>query len=234
MTQSKVILKTENLHKSFPMGKSSLHVLKGLDLQVQQGEIVAIIGPSGVGKSTLLHILGALDNPTEGRVEIDGQDIEQFDELQLADFRNSRAGFIFQFHHLLPELTALENVMLPGLIARRDKNEVADAAFKLLTEVEVQDRAEHRPSELSGGEQQRIAVARALINNPQLILADEPSGNLDLRSSTSLHELMWNLSRKYQRTLIIVTHNTELANSADRIIELYDGKVKNNIKTDQK
>ncbi len=212
------------------MGKAFLHVLKGIDLEVYSGEIVAVMGPSGVGKSTLLHLLGALDRPSAGRVEIDGKDVFALDENALADFRNNYAGFVFQFHHLLPELTALENVVLPSLIANRNKKEYTEKGAQLLAEVGIADRAQHRPGELSGGEQQRVAVARALINEPQLLLADEPSGNLDLSSSESLHELMWSLSRKFHRTLIIVTHNLELAKQADRIIELYDGRIKNNKK----
>jgi lipoprotein-releasing system ATP-binding protein len=196
---------------------------------VYEGEIVAIVGPSGAGKSTLLHILGALDRPSEGRVLIDGQDVFALDDRRLAEFRNKRAGFVFQFHHLLPELTALENVILPGLIAGHARRELEDVGMTLLAEVGLENRAGHRPPELSGGEQQRVAVARALINKPQLVLADEPSGNLDLQSSRALNALMWELSRKHNRTLIIVTHNLELARQADRVIELYDGRIKNNV-----
>lgn len=229
MAQRKAILITSNLHKSYPMGRGSLHVLKGIDLEVYEGEIVAVVGPSGVGKSTLLHILGALDRPSQGRVLIDGHDVFSLDDRRLAEFRNKRAGFVFQFHHLLPELTALENVILPGLIAGHSRRELEDVGLTLLAEVGLEKRAGHRPSELSGGEQQRVAVARALINKPQLILADEPSGNLDLQSSRALNALMWQLSRKHNRTLIIVTHNLELARQADRVIELYDGRIKNNV-----
>ncbi|MGQ9561087.1 MAG: ABC transporter ATP-binding protein [Candidatus Oleimicrobiaceae bacterium] len=229
MAQRTAILITSNLHKSYPMGRGSLHVLKGIDLEVYEGEIVAVVGPSGVGKSTLLHILGALDRPSQGRVLIDGHDVFSLDDRRLAEFRNKRAGFVFQFHHLLPELTALENVILPGLIAGQSRRELEDVGLTLLAEVGLEKRAGHRPSELSGGEQQRVAVARALINKPQLILADEPSGNLDLQSSRALNALMWQLSRKHNRTLIIVTHNLELARQADRVIELYDGRIKNNV-----
>ncbi|MDZ7337184.1 MAG: ABC transporter ATP-binding protein [candidate division KSB1 bacterium] len=228
MAQQKPVLVASNLHKSYPMGRGSLHVLKGIDLEVMEGEIVAVVGPSGVGKSTLLHILGALDRPSEGRVFIDGQDVFALDDRALAEFRNRRAGFVFQFHHLLPELTALENVILPGMIAGYPRRELEDVGMTLLAEVGLENRAGHRPSELSGGEQQRVAVARALINRPQLVLADEPSGNLDLQSSRALNALMWELSRKHNRTLIIVTHNLELARQADRVVELYDGRIKNN------
>ncbi|MDZ7260555.1 MAG: ABC transporter ATP-binding protein [candidate division KSB1 bacterium] len=227
MTQNHKVLSTFDLQKSYPMGQFLLPVLKGIDLEVSEGEIVAIIGPSGVGKSTLLHILGALDRPTGGRVEIDGVDVFSYDDKQLANFRNKTVGFVFQFHHLLPEFTALENVVMPALIAGRNKAEAQRRALELLDEVGLWKRAHHRPGELSGGEQQRVAVARALMNEPRLVLADEPSGNLDLAASASLHKLMWSLSRKMNRTFIIVTHNLELARKADRIIELYDGKIKN-------
>jgi len=209
------------------MGRAStLHVLKGIDLSICEGEIVAVIGPSGVGKSTLLHIIGALDRPTEGKVELDGVDIFSYDDLRLARLRNKTVGFVFQFHHLLPEFTALENVMLPGMIAGTAKEKLRKRAESLLSEVGLQDRAHHRPSELSGGEQQRVAVARALINQPRLILADEPSGNLDLHTAESLHQLIWQLSRQHRQTFVIVTHNRELAERSHRVIELYDGQIK--------
>jgi lipoprotein-releasing system ATP-binding protein len=227
MTEQKIILKAINLHKHFPMGRSSrLHVLKGLDFEVYEGEIVAILGPSGVGKSTLLHILGALDRPTEGLVKIDDIDIFTMNNSALAKYRSKTTGFIFQFHHLLPEFSAYENVMMPALIAGQPKETAKKQALKLLSEVGLEERANHRPTELSGGEQQRVAVARALTNNPRIVLADEPSGNLDLRSSEELHNLLWQLSRQYHRTFIIVTHNLELASRSDRIIELYDGRIK--------
>ena len=209
------------------MGRSStLHVLKGIDLNICEGEIVAVIGPSGVGKSTLLHIIGALDRPSEGKVELDDVDIFSYDDLRLAKLRNKTVGFVFQFHHLLPEFTALENVMLPGMIAGAAKEQLRKKGLSLLSEVGLQDRAHHRPSELSGGEQQRVAVARALINQPRLILADEPSGNLDMHTAESLHQLIWQLSRQHQQTFVIVTHNRELADRSHRVIELYDGQIK--------
>ena len=229
MTEKKTILQATNVHKHFPMGKSSrLHVLKGLDFKVNEGEIVAILGPSGVGKSTLLHILGALDRPTEGTVKIDDIDIFSMSDTSLTGFRNKTTGFVFQFHHLLPEFTAQENVMMPNLIAGEPRETAKQRALTLLSEVGLDHRASHRPTELSGGEQQRVAVARALTNNPRIILADEPSGNLDLRSSEELHDLLWQLSRQHNRTFIIVTHNQELATRSDRIIELYDGRIKIN------
>ena len=209
------------------MGRSSVPVLRGIDLEVNEAQIVAIVGSSGVGKSTLLHILGTLDRPSEGSVIIEGTDVFKFDEKKLAEFRNRTVGFIFQFHHLMPEFTALENVMMPGLIAGKPKKKISDDAKSLLNEVGLEHRVDHRPGELSGGEMQRVAVARALMNDPKLVFADEPSGNLDRAASDALHELLWNLSRKDKRTLIIVTHNHELAENADKVVEIFDGNIKN-------
>ncbi len=221
------ILKIENVTKSYRMGRTAtLQVLKGIDLQVDEGEIIAVVGPSGVGKSTLLHIIGILDRPTEGRVEIDGKDVFKYDDAKLAQLRNRTAGFIFQAHHLMPEFSALENVMMPGLISGKSRADLREPALNLLREVGLEQRAEHRPNEMSGGEQQRVAVARALINQPRLLLADEPSGNLDMKTAELLHTVLWDVSRKHKQTLIIVTHNTDLARRADRIIELYDGGIK--------
>ncbi len=220
------ILVTRNLVKNYPTAGGTLEVLSGIDLVIYAGEIVAIVGPSGVGKSTLLHILGALDRPTAGEVEIDGAAVSSLDDRALAQFRNRTVGFVFQFHHLLPEFTALENVMMPALIAQRNGSEVIARAKQLLADVGLAARASHRPGELSGGEQQRVAVARALMNGPRMVLADEPSGNLDRHSSESLHQLLWDLSRRDTRAFIIVTHNLELAQKADRVIELFDGRIK--------
>lgn len=226
MSAKQPILITRNLVKHYLTASGALEVLKGIDVAIYAGEIIAIVGPSGVGKSTFLNILGALDRPTAGEVEIEGTLISQLDDSGLAQFRNRTVGFVFQFHHLLPEFSALENVMMPALIARRNGHEVVDRAKQLLADVGLAQRLAHRPGELSGGEQQRVAVARALMNAPRLVLADEPSGNLDLRASESLHQLLWNLSRRDGRTFIIVTHNLELAKKADRVIELFDGRVK--------
>ncbi|MDZ7372483.1 MAG: ABC transporter ATP-binding protein [candidate division KSB1 bacterium] len=220
------ILSARGIHKYYPTGRDQrLHVLKGIDLAVRRGEIVSIVGPSGVGKSTLLHILGALDRPTSGTVYLDGVNVFRMDDHRLAAFRNRTAGFVFQFHHLLPEFTALENVMMPALIAGVEAKEARRRAEALLVEVGLADRMHHRPNELSGGEQQRVAVARALTNRPRILLADEPSGNLDAQSSRALHELLWRLVAEHGLTLVIVTHNMELAKSADRLLEMYDGRI---------
>ena len=227
---SKNILKAENIHKSYPMGPSKIHVLKGIDLSIFEGEILAVVGPSGVGKSTLLHILGALDRPESGSLQINSTRVFDMNDQALAKFRNQTVGFVFQFHYLLPEFTALENVAMPALIAGKSRAESLQRAESLLREVGLGERLGHKPNELSGGEQQRVAVARALTNEPLLILADEPSGNLDLEASRSLHELLYNLSRKKNQTIVIVTHNPELAAMADRIIELFDGRVKRETK----
>lgn len=230
---NKIVL-TDNLYKNYYLDTRPVEVLKGIDLEIYEGEIVTIMGPSGVGKSTLLHILGVLDRPTSGQVLIDDINIFQYNDQQLAEYRNKTVGFVFQFHHLLPEFSALENVMLPGLIAGINKVTVRNRAIELLTEVGLEDRLDHRPNELSGGEQQRVAVARALINSPKLLLADEPSGNLDRQSAEALHQLFWELNQKLNQTLIIVTHNLELAEQADRVIELFDGRVRyNRLRGDQ-
>ena len=228
MNPLSTILRTFDLHKSYRTGRtSSLHVLKGIDLTVSEGEIVAIIGPSGVGKSTLLHIIGTLDRPTRGRVEIDGRDMFSYDDARLAGLRSRTVGFVFQAHHLLPEFTALENVMMPMRIARNYRER---RGLELLEQVGLSGRTGHRPNELSGGEQQRVAVARALVNQPRLLLADEPSGNLDMSTAESLHKLLWKLSREKGQTMIIVTHNRELAQRADRIIDLFDGRIRTDVR----
>ena len=213
------LLKASGIYKSF----NSLHVLKGIDISVAKGEIVSIVGASGAGKSTLLHILGSLDFPDRGSVELENQSLFQLSAKELSTFRNQQIGFVFQFHNLLPEFTAFENVCLPGFIGNRNESEVKDQATELLTYLGMQARLDHKPSELSGGEQQRAAVARALINNPSIVLADEPSGNLDSQNARELHQLFFDLRSKFNQTFIVVTHNEELAKMTDRKLEIKDG-----------
>jgi lipoprotein-releasing system ATP-binding protein len=216
------MLRATNLEKSY----GELAVLKGIDLEINKGEVVAIVGASGAGKSTLLHILGTLDTPDKGKVFIQDKDVFGQSAKSLAAFRNRSIGFVFQFHNLLPEFTAIENVMIPGLIGQGEENEVRQRATSLLTMLGLSDRMDHKPSELSGGEQQRVAVARAMINSPDLILADEPSGNLDSQNAIDLHNLFFKLRRDVGQTFVIVTHNEELARMSDRKIELKDGRIK--------
>ena len=213
------MLKASGIQKSY----GALRVLKGVDLEATQGEVVSIIGASGAGKSTLLHVLGTLDNPDAGTVLINGKNVFSQSQRELADFRNKHVGFVFQFHNLLPEFTTLENVMIPGMIAGTDEKALRNRATELLERLGLKDRLTHKPSELSGGEQQRTAVARALINDPELILADEPSGNLDSKNANELHHLFLQLRDELKKTFVIVTHNLDFAAMADRRLEMKDG-----------
>ncbi|MDO3389441.1 ABC transporter ATP-binding protein [Bacteroides sp. ET489] len=215
------MIQLENITKSF----GSLQVLRGIDLQIEKGEVVSIVGPSGAGKTTLLQIMGTLDAPDTGTVRIDGTEVGRMKEKELSAFRNRRIGFVFQFHQLLPEFTALENVMIPALIAGLGRREAQSSALEMLNLLGLADRAAHKPSELSGGEKQRVAVARALINHPAVVLADEPSGSLDTHNKAELHQLFFDLRDRLGQTFVIVTHDESLARITDRTIHLKDGAV---------
>jgi len=220
-----IILKAQGLFKGYQTQAGKLDVLKGVDLEVKKGELVVVIGASGVGKSTLLHILGTLDRPDAGSVKINEKEVFNLDAKSLANFRNRTIGFVFQFHHLLPEFTCQENLVLPKLIAGEKKEETMHRVTELLEEIGLKERRHHRPMELSGGEQQRLAVARALVNSPQIVLADEPTGNLDSKSAQNLMELLANLNKNKKQTFIIVTHNLKLSKIADKIMEMREGKI---------
>ena len=211
----------ESLQKSY----GTLKVLKGINLEIADSSVVTIVGASGAGKSTLVHLIGTLDRPDEGRVLIDNTDLYKLSDKELAEFRNRNIGFVFQFHHLLPEFTAVENVALPAMIAGQGKEAALKRATELLDYLKLSDRLTHKPSQLSGGEQQRVAVARALVNNPKLILADEPSGNLDTENARKLHQLFFDLRDRFGQTFVVVTHNTELAQMADRTVTIKDGTI---------
>lgn len=215
------MIKAEGIYKSF----DKLNVIKGIDLQIDRGELVCIVGASGAGKSTLLQIIGTIEHPDRGNLWIDGQDISRLNDKALAAFRNQKIGFVFQFHHLLPEFTAIENICIPAFIKGTSKKEAFKKAEELLDFMNLRDRSSHKPSELSGGEQQRVAVARALINNPAILLADEPSGNLDSKNAQELHDLFFKLREETGQTLAIVTHNTQLARTADRTLTITDGRI---------
>ena len=215
------MIEIRHVEKSY----GSLHVLKDINLTIENSKVVAIVGPSGAGKTTLLHIVGTLDRPDKGDVVMDGKTLTSLSDNQLSEFRNRHIGFVYQFHHLLPEFTAVENVALPAMIAGKSRKEAMVRATELLDFLKLKERVGHKPNELSGGEQQRVAVARALMNDPELILADEPSGNLDTENARKLHQLFFDLRDQFHQTFIIVTHNEELATLSDRKIVLQDGKV---------
>jgi len=215
------MITAQNIHKSY----GELHVLKGIDLTINKGEVVSVVGASGAGKSTLLHIIGTLDRADRGLISFNEVDVNRLSEKKLSDFRNREIGFVFQFHHLLPEFTALENVCIPAFIQGTSRSKAEKKALGLLEMLNLTNRVDHKPAQLSGGEQQRLAVARALINNPSVVLADEPSGNLDSKSAVELHNLFFDLRKELNQTFIIVTHNMELANMADRKLTITDGKI---------
>ncbi len=221
----KELLITRNLHRSYSLDGKELNILRGIDITILQGEMISIMGASGVGKSTLLNILGTLDRPTTGEVIFSGINICEKSDMELASFRNSKIGFIFQFHHLLPEFTAFENVMMPAIIHKRDRKDAMNMAEELLAKVGLQDRMKHRPGELSGGEQQRVAIARSLINTPEIILADEPTGNLDTHTGEEIFELLKKINHEFNTTFIVVTHNEKLALQTDRILKMVDGRI---------
>lgn len=222
---AETIIRVVDLHKSYYDGEAELPVLQGINLDIYMSELLAIIGSSGVGKSTLLHLIGTLDRPTTGSVLYDEHDIFTLPDTELARFRNKEIGFVFQFHHLLPEFTALENVAMGALITTSNDKQVYEEAEALLDYVGLSERLSHFPSQLSGGERQRVAIARSLINKPKVVLADEPTGNLDRRSSEAVLELLWDLNSKSGQTFVIVTHNQELTQQVDRVVQLVDGKI---------
>jgi lipoprotein-releasing system ATP-binding protein len=219
------LVEVRQVEKRFFHEGRELHVLKPIDLRIERGEMLSIVGASGAGKSTLLHLLGTLDLPSSGQILFNGKDVTRYTSAQLAEFRNTSLGFVFQFHHLLPEFSALENVMMPGLIRGEARRSLAAKAQKLLAEVGLGQRLSHRPGELSGGEQQRVALARALVMEPELVLADEPTGNLDSQTSEAIHELFFRLNRTHGTTFLIVTHSADLARRMPRVVTMRDGRI---------
>ena len=220
-----VLISVQNLEKSFKTGKKTLKVLKNLNFGIMKGEMVAIMGPSGVGKSTLLHLMGTLDRPSTGKILFNQTNLFEMNDRRLADFRNKNIGFVFQFHHLLPEFTARENVMMPLLIQGIKRKDASERANTILGDLELGDRISHKTGELSGGEQQRVAIARALANDPEVILADEPTGNLDQKTGEKVHHLLKELKQAKNKTLVVVTHNNKLSDYIDRVLIMEDGKI---------
>ncbi|MEE9165230.1 MAG: ABC transporter ATP-binding protein [Nitrospinota bacterium] len=222
---NEVLISVQNLEKSFKTGKETLKVLKNLNFDIMKGEMVAIMGPSGVGKSTLLHLMGTLDRPSTGKIFFNHTNLFEMNNRRLADFRNKNIGFVFQFHHLLPEFTAQENVMMPLLIQGIKRKNASEKANTILGDLELGDRISHKTGELSGGEQQRVAIARALANDPEVILADEPTGNLDQKTGEKVHHLLKELKQAKNKTLVVVTHNSKLSDDMDRVLIMEDGKI---------
>jgi lipoprotein-releasing system ATP-binding protein len=222
---NEVLISVQNLEKSFKTGKKTLKVLKNLNFGIMKGEMVAIMGPSGVGKSTLLHLMGTLDRPSTGKILFNQTNLFEMNDRRLADFRNKNIGFVFQFHHLLPEFTARENVMMPLLIQGIKRKDASEKANAILGDLELGDRISHKTGELSGGEQQRVAIARALANDPEVILADEPTGNLDQKTGENVHHLLKELKQAKNKTLVVVTHNNKLSDCMDRVLIMEDGKI---------
>jgi lipoprotein-releasing system ATP-binding protein len=225
MNEQSLLLDIKNLSKVFEHREKRITVLSGLNLQVAQGEMCAVVGASGAGKSTFLNVVGTLDTPTDGVILYNGEDITQFSQKKLSDFRNKTIGFVFQFHYLLPEFTALENVMMPGMIQKMNRTKLENLAINILAEVGLSHRLSHRPGELSGGEQQRVALARALVLKPALLLADEPTGNLDRETAEGIHDLFVEMNKKYNTTMLLVTHNEELAGRMPRSLHLENGQI---------